>query len=226
MNLDIKNDWKEAYNNASFYKSKQNTSEYWDMVALSGDDSIAGNEHINLLTKFLEERNIFKECSSMIDVGCGTGKYVATFSKYIKNITAFDYSIEMINRCKERIDGLSDKDPALQVTYICDDLFKHDFDENYDISLAILNPATYNPEGFEKLIEISNKYVIYMTMDTPIAAFKDEPIYNGTNSIEYAEKYLEAKGIGFEKLPYVYTIDLPDGRDAKVPFAFLVSRLD
>ena len=225
MNLDIKNDWKEAYNNASFYKSNQNTSEYWDMVAKSGDDGIAGNEHIDLLVNLLKERRVLDECDSMIDVGCGTGKYVSAFSGYFENITAFDYSIEMINKCRERMNGLARENDLAQVTYVCDDFWKYDFNEHYDIVLAILNPVTYNPDGLDKLMGISDKYVIYMTMDTPIAAFKNEPIYNGTNSIEYAERYLEAKGISFEKLPYVYTINLPDGRDAKVPFAFLVCKL-
>lgn len=226
MNLDIKNDWKEAYNNASFYKSEQNTSEYWNKVALSGDDGIVGTEHIDLLIHFLEERNIIGKCNSMIDVGCGTGKYVSAFLKFFKSITAFDYSPEMIKKCRERIDRLADKDDSAQVIYICDDFFNYAFEKHYDISLAILNPATYNPEGLEKLIEISDKYVIYMTMDTPIAAFINEPVYNGTNSVEYAELYLKAKGIGFEKLQYTYTINLSDGREAKVPFAFLVCKLN
>lgn len=227
MILEIKNEWKEAYNNASFYKSKQNTSEYWDMVAQSGDDGLVGNEHIDMLIQFLLDKHILDECKTLIDVGCGTGKYVSAFSKKLEKVIAFDYSAEMINKCKVKLDRdtKDNSNETAEVAFICDDFFNHPFDESYDISLALLNPALYCSEGIDKLLEITDKCIIYMTMDMPISAFANEPVYNGTNSIEYAEKYLENLGIHYEKLPYVYTIKLPDGKEAKVPFAFLICEL-
>lgn len=210
--------WKEAYNKASFYKSEKNTIEYWNKVASSDSSGLDGTEHIEVIAKYLFENNLLDGNSAILDVGCGQGDYTAYFANRCKHVTAMDYSENMIEQCRIMCEGFAN------VSYLIEDIKEYDRTNTWDGVFACLNPATYSPEIFEKLLKLANKFVVYFSMDTPIENIS-EPVYCGANSVRYPERYLEEAGITYKKLPYEYIIKREDGTDISIPFAFLVVSL-
>ncbi|MCR5128518.1 MAG: hypothetical protein K6B69_10510 [Lachnospiraceae bacterium] len=47
--MDWRTKWQNAHDQAAFYRSEQNTKEYWDRVAKAENAGLAGEEHIRLL---------------------------------------------------------------------------------------------------------------------------------------------------------------------------------
>ena len=49
-----------------------------------------------------------------------------------------------------------------------------------------------------------------------------EPVYRGSNSVRFAQKYLEEKNIKYRRIPYEYDYDMGNGEVRKIDFAYLV----
>ena len=203
-------EWEKAYNNASFYQSRQSTIAYWNEVAGKGGAGLAGTEHLKLLEKLLNNCGVLDGTKTMLDVGCGTGDYELYYSRFFKTITANDNAEIMIEKCKNNCDmnGLDN------VEFCVADYKSLDESKKYDVVFACLNPSTYCPEGLEKLLELSSGIVVYLSMNTSLEGCDREPVYRGTNSVVFAEEYLKERGIEYLKEAFIYA--------DKIPFAYLI----
>ena len=65
-------------------------------------------------------------------------------------------------------------------------------------------------------------YVVYFTMDTPLENAGSEPVYRGSNSVRFAQKYLEENNIEYRRIPYEYDYNMGNGEVRKIDFAYLV----
>lgn len=218
MPLKIKDIWNEAYEAAAFYKSEQNTAEYWNRVAQNGSAGLEGSGHIELLLEMLEGLEAFAEKPTAIDIGCGTGEYVVSLAEKCASVIALDNAGEMIQKCKAKCQAKN----LENVEFLECDFLKLGKNQKYDIVLACLNPATYFPGGFEKLLDLSNRFVVYMSMNIPIRSPDSEPVYAGTNSVGFPEQYMEELGIKTIRKNFKYTLKMPDGTERTVPFAYLI----
>lgn len=214
----IKNQWQKAYEKAEFYKSPQNTVEYWDRVAGSGSSGIAGNEKCLFLLEILEKYGL--SASSVLDVGCGTGDYTIALAPFVKSVTALDNSQKMLEVCKTRVE----KEQFTNVEYLNQDFFTLG-DEKYDFVISCLNPATYNPVAFDKMLSICGKCLVYFSSASPIDSEMNEPVYCSTNSIYYAYEYLRELGFNPEIHPFNYDFTKPDGSIVTIPFAYVLCKV-
>ena len=57
---------------------------------------------------------------------------------------------------------------------------------------------------------------------TVLDGAEKEPIYRGTNSVRFAENYLQEQGITYRKIPYAHTLTKADGSIYEIPFAYLI----
>ncbi len=210
--------WQLAYEKAGFYKSDTNSREYWDKTAESDGGSLSGRKHIECIKDYLLTHKLIGGQSTVLDIGCGCGEYVREFAEICAHITALDYSEKMLSVCKERClaAGLEN------VSYILADFMEYELTEKYDLIMACLNPATYQPDALDKMLSLSAGSVIYFSMDTPIDGSEKEPVYCGCNSVRYAEEYLKEKGIYYRKIPYTYEYIMNDGKIRNIDFAYLV----
>ncbi len=214
--------WQEAYEKAGFYRTETNTIEYWDKVAETDGGSLSGKKHIECIKDYLVARKLIGAQSTVLDIGCGLGEYVREFADICGHVTALDYSEKMLSVCKERCKtaGIDN------VSYILADFMEYDFTEKYDCIIACLNPTTYQPDAFDKMLALSAGPVIYFSMDTPIDGPDTETVYCGCNSVRYAEEYLKEKGIYYRKIPYSYDHIMDDGKIRNIDFAYLVAIKD
>lgn len=216
--MSIVEKWQAAYDKASFYKSEQNTIDYWNRAAASQSSGLGSHEHIEALLSFLKSRGVLAEAESIIDIGCGCGDYTASIAKLCERIVAVDSSLEMLKRCEERCKAIG----CENVAFINEDYMDYPDSEKFDIVLACLNPATYCPSGFGKLVRMAKQYIVYFSMDIPIGDNIDESVYYGTNSTSYAKEYLKESEIEFEVLPYKYRVNI-NGEIKEIPFEYVIA---
>ena len=229
-------EWKAAYEKANFYRSGTNEAAYWDKVAKSDSGGLTGQGHIDLIRDYLIDNNMLGGDSHVLDIGCGGGDYVLAFAEKCGHVTAMDYSAEMLAVCRKRCEDAG----LANVSYRLADfsklgtdqpekdeggLHQPDAEEKYDCVMSCLNPATYHPAALEKMLSMATRCVVYFSMDIPIEEGEKEPVYCGCNSVRYAEQYLRNHGLSYQKLPYVYAYQMPDGQIRDIPFAFLVISL-
>ena len=159
--------WMSAYEQASFYKSEKNTSEYWDAVAKTGSDGLDGKEHVELIVDFLIKNGYLDKNCTILDAGCGAGNYALSLAKYCKSVTAMDYSSSMLELCKTKSKELD----IMNMSYQLEDINQYDKADEYDGVFACLNPSTYSPEIFCKLLTMSKRFLVYFSMDNSIENF-------------------------------------------------------
>ena len=62
-------------------------------------------------------------------------------SEYCNRIVALDYSKNMLEVCKKRLDNYIDD--GVSISYVLNDFNEYETDEKFDIVLSCLNPSTY-----------------------------------------------------------------------------------
>ena len=210
--------WQAAYNRAAFYHSENNTETYWNKVAHIDGGSLSGTEHISLIADYMFVKKLLDARSTVLDMGCGGGKYVVCFAEKCGHVTAVDYSEGMLEVCRNQCE----KRLLENVSFIHGDVLRYPFRDKYDCVVSCLNPSAYHPDALDLMLSLAKEYVIYFSMDIPIGDKEYEPVYCGCNSVRYAEAYLMEQGIDCTKIPYIYSHHMEDGRTRKIPFAYLV----
>ena len=176
-------------------------------------------DYIRLLADDMIKEGMTDRQSSLLDVGCGSGKYVLHFAKLCRTVTALDYSEKMLEVCREKCQS----EGITNVTFVQGDFQTAEFPEQHDIVIACLNPVTYQPDMFDRLLSLASKYVVYFSRDIPLEDAEKEPSYCGCNSVRYAENYLSELDIPYRKLPYLYAFTNEDRTTGEKQFAFLIA---
>ncbi|MCR5797745.1 MAG: class I SAM-dependent methyltransferase [Eubacterium sp.] len=210
--------WKDAYEKAEFYNSEQNNFSYWNAVAEGDGGGLQGKDHVYLLLEYLTSNRLLNKTSKVLDIGCGGGDYTVEFAANSDHVTALDYSEKMLWQCEERCD----REGIENVSFVHKNFWEFQTEQQYDCVISCLNPATYNPMALDKMLSISKGCVVYFSMDTDTRGAENEPIYQGCNSVRFAEEYLAECGKRYEKLEYKYVIKLQNGLEKEIPFAYLV----
>lgn len=213
----IRNAWKEAYESAQFYHSKQNSAAYWNQMS-NGTSGLHNAKDRELLISELERMDFAFEGARILDVGCGTGEYSLEFAKRHAAVTALDYSEGMLQAARAK----AIKTGAYEIDWQLADFTEYNPKQTFDLVLACLNPVTYCPDSFEKLMRLSHKYVVYFSMDIPLERTGIDPVYRGCNSVVYPEAYLKVRGYETVKVPYAHEICNEEGKTIGIPFAFLL----
>ncbi len=78
------------------------------------------------------------EKKSILDIGCGAGRFTIPLAERGMDVVGIDYSSEMIRMAEEYVKARNESGATLRVTHLCCD-FVSEFDpkEKFDVSLAI-----------------------------------------------------------------------------------------
>ena len=88
-------------------KTENNTKKYFNNISKDWADKY--NYSANFKQRFNEFNLLLnkyaKDCSSVLDYGCGTGNLTELLTKYCSNVTASDLSEEMLAITKKRFEN-------------------------------------------------------------------------------------------------------------------------
>jgi 2-polyprenyl-3-methyl-5-hydroxy-6-metoxy-1,4-benzoquinol methylase len=132
---------------------------------------------------------------TVLDIGCGAGRFTIPLAERGMNVTGIDYSPEMIRMAKQYVNARKTKDgKSLKVTHVCGD-FMTGFNkkEKFDVTLAmgvvdyIKDPVPFlkkmkNITSGRMIISFPSKYTPQMPIRKMWLVTKDCPVYFYTRS--------------------------------------------
>ncbi|AKL94301.1 methyltransferase [Clostridium aceticum] len=149
-------DWIEAWQ-----PSEQNTSactSFWNNRAKSYNEGVPIGES-NHVMDLLRSKGILQKTSTVLDIGCGPGRYTIPMAKECREVVAIDISQEMLQYAKDHaISAGLDNIIYKQSTWEDIDLKEYGWEKKFDVVLASMTPGVYNFATFKKMLEASKGY--------------------------------------------------------------------
>lgn len=152
----IKKNWKNTN------KDNKAEIELWNSKAdYFGSYELEKVENERFI-QIIKENNLIDKNSSVLDVGCGAGKYCAALADSCYKCVGTDLSPRMIQFAKDKAKQYNKKN----IEFRCDDWAKLDIQKEnlinkFDLVMACMTPAISNYETFEKFINCSKSAGIY-----------------------------------------------------------------
>ena len=145
----------------------RNTSNLWNERAddwamlLSTDTPFKRSldARVASAAEFLRERGALKNGYSVIDIGCGPGRFVAEFAKTAAHASGTDISEKMVNHSAAYAESAGLKNTSFTA---CDFKAAQPSDmgwsKAFDLVFASITPAVGDMDGLRKMIEMSRAY--------------------------------------------------------------------
>ncbi|MEG0377947.1 MAG: methyltransferase domain-containing protein [Eubacterium sp.] len=175
--------------------------DYWNRMAedyndraTEKPDSVKARED---LMKMLLERDILRPGFSVLDLGCGPGKFSKMFAEVGISVVGIDVSPKMLEYAKENTKG------NVGVRFIEADWGSYDLtgqEKCFDLVFAHMSPAIYNPFTLKKMM-LASKSWCYFSHFTK----REDPIK------EELRKILGGEQKGYLRVPSVEKILLSLG---------------
>lgn len=143
-------------------KDIKNQRQFWDFRASEFNSRLDSQRtvmEVEEVLKFLRDKGALEKNSSVLDIGCGPGKYTLAFAKEVKRVTGTDISPKMIEYAKENAESRGLRNIELvQASWPEVKLEKFGWKKNFDLVFAAFCPGIDSPEALKKMIEASCKY--------------------------------------------------------------------
>lgn len=143
------------------------TKEMWDERAQEWKQQLDENEtfqksvaqRVEQSAAFLREKGLLKETDSVVDLGCGPGRFVSEFAKTAGHVMGLDISSEMVGAAKEYTDQLGFMNTSYKA---CDfktlDIEKEGLKGQFDLVFTSITPAIGTMDSLKKAMELSRGY--------------------------------------------------------------------
>ena len=134
----------------------------WNMLAPTFDAfEIPKIEEDDCLTLINNLKLITKD-SSVLDVGCGAGRYAIAFAQVCHNVIGTDLSPQMIEYAKKRAGNMG----ISHVSFVCEDwdtisIQERNYQNQFDFVFAHMTPAIHNTETLMKM-QACSKELVYV----------------------------------------------------------------
>ncbi len=156
MNVeDIRKNWVVPNKNIN---SEMNM---WNSQAEDPIYNIIPSFRDNKFLQLLEQEHMLDPAYDVLDVGCGVGVYAMALSKRVNSATGLDFSPNMINHGKAKLQN----EKITNVTLSCMDwstvdLAKEGFKKRFDLVFAHTTPAICDAATFEKMNDASKRFCV------------------------------------------------------------------
>lgn len=133
---------------------------WWDSMAkdFSGHEQVDSNNSLTM--RILEREGIITKNCSILDVGCGTGRYSIALEKLGAKVCGIDFSPRMIEFAQAAA-GTNRNLSFFVDDWHTLDLKDKGWDKTFDLVLANMTPAITSAETFEKLSAASKKWCVF-----------------------------------------------------------------
>lgn len=131
-----------------------------------------GTQLTDKVLLYLKERGILNKNTSVLDIGCGAGRYAVPFASACSSVTAADISGKMLALVQEEAvqHGLDN------IATVKSDW--RDLTDRHDLVFASMSPVIFCYEGLQKMSSLSNKFCVvarYINIhDTIVEAIEGE----------------------------------------------------
>lgn len=133
------------------------TQKFWDIRAEEYNENCQ-KEKFDLIEKLISKGAINKEYD-VLDVGCGTGKYLVEFAENSKKVTGIDISSNMISYARKNAESMKLSNVGFHVMSWQDlDVNEFNWNKKFDLVFSNMSPAIASKETLMKMIEASKKY--------------------------------------------------------------------
>ncbi|RCX18916.1 methyltransferase family protein [Anaerobacterium chartisolvens] len=131
---------------------------FWDGRAEQFNSNVqkGGGGQVEALISVLKANKLLKAGDSVLDIGCGTGRYTVEFAKVAGEVTGIDVSSKMLEYAAEN----SSRENVKNTRYIKLDWGTADFKElgwekSFDLVFASMCPGIDSRRALEKMSEVS-----------------------------------------------------------------------
>ena len=135
---------------------------FWNNRADEFNNSLSqggSNERISKIIDFLSANNLLTDKSSILDIGCGPGRFAVEFAKKSSEVIGLDISEKMLNHAAnnakaENLSNLSFENLNWDEV----NLEEYDWKKRFDLVTAINSPGIHDPRTLAKMIDASKGY--------------------------------------------------------------------
>ena len=191
--------------------NKQASIDLWDAIAPTFGQGELPNVDNDAFCKLLSDYDMFDNNATILDVGCGTGRYALALAKYCNKVVGVDLSSRMLDIARTRASEMD----ISNVDFICLDWHETDLEQlgyvkAFDLVFARMTPAIQSANTFMKLTDASRNWCV-MSKPTKRTDFVSDELRkligmgekheSSDNDILYAFELLWQGGM-FPKLEY------------------------
>ncbi|WP_425447369.1 class I SAM-dependent methyltransferase [Dethiothermospora halolimnae] len=163
------------------------TEKLWDFRAKEFNNMIDNKEKESKVKDsidFLISENIINKESSVLDIGCGPGRYSIEFSKVVKEIKGIDISPNMINYARENVKKSNIKNASFDVVpWEKIDIEVKGWKNKFDLVFVSMCPGIHNKDTLIKMTEASKGYCFLSGFVT-----REDKVRDGINNIISKDK--------------------------------------
>lgn len=147
---------------------------FWDGRARQFDASkrTYGSQLTNEVVTHLKNRGALTSESSVLDIGCASGRYAIPFALEAREVLGMDVSSRMLELCRENAEAKG----VDNISYVKEDWERLDIESagwgcKFDLVFAAMCPVLNKPAALEKMSAASRGYCVvaqYIAMEDPL----------------------------------------------------------
>ncbi|MBC3887024.1 methyltransferase domain-containing protein [Acetobacterium paludosum] len=135
--------------------------EMWDSMAQQFSDYEMPTTESSNLMRIIDEKKMLNADSSVLDVGCGAGKFSFALANNCHHVTGLDLSPKMVEKATQKKRESAKKNVDFFVNdWHASDLESLGYKGKFDLVIANMTPAVRNAQTFLKLNEASKGYCV------------------------------------------------------------------
>jgi SAM-dependent methyltransferase len=218
------------------------TAAFWDAMARNYDHDFDEREErkLDALASLFRNEGCVLEGARILDIGCGSGRHSCFFEALGAHVTALDFSTGMLDVLKQRIPRTSGGSlETVQDDWSAVDLDRFGWRGKFDLVVANMTPAIFDPVTFSKMMEASRGFCFYKAwveqdrsqiQDDIWNLLADKPMDDRFNPFFFAFNLLFSRDcfphIFFEEITREREIPLDQALNTLITFFSTVSEYD
>ncbi|AFV01782.1 methyltransferase [Dehalobacter sp. UNSWDHB] len=137
---------------------KEGSADSWDN-RVEEFTGIEPDDRIMKIIELLTVERMLREDSTVLDIGCGPGRFAAEFARKAKSVTGVDISTKMLRTARDYVAAqeLQNVD-FIEMDWLQDDLSARLWKQKFSLVTAIMSPGIGSRESLEKMIAASSRY--------------------------------------------------------------------